>query len=40
MSHVLNTVLKVKNRMVVWIQSGFKYIDHMTDWEVGLTATA
>lgn len=40
MSHVLNTVPKVKNRMVVWVQNGFEYTDHMTGWEVGLTATA
>lgn len=26
--------------MVVWVQNGFKYSDHMTGWEMGLTATA
>ena len=41
--NLLNTVLKVKNGMVVWGQSDFKCIsclphDHVADWELQLTA--
>ena len=34
-SHVLNTVLKVKNRMVVWVQNGCKCLDWLLSWSLG-----
>ena len=41
--NLFNTVLKVKNRMTVWIQNGRKCIccypcDCMADWELPLAA--
>ena len=42
----MTTVLKVKNRMVVWVQNGLKWIgllvgcphDHTADWELWANA--
>ena len=44
----MTTVLKVKNRMVVWVQNGLKWIgllagcphDHTADWELWANVTA
>ena len=40
--NLLNTVLKVKNRIVAWVQNGgsvlFSPPDRMADWELWLTA--
>ena len=45
MCNLLNTVLKVKSRMVAWVQNGCKCVivyprDRMVDWELQLAATA
>lgn len=43
--NLVNTVLKVKNRVVVWYRMFVNVLvvfpcDHVADWELGLPATA
>ena len=43
--YLLNIIFKVENRMVVWVQNGFKCVgcypyDYVADWELLLVAAA